>query len=289
MKISTVVQFIIGFVVVLILAAFIAPLLSQFIDYDFDRILSRTVMVLFLVLAGIFLIKNRGFKFRDYGLFWDNYSATRLVHAFLLGFLTLSLMTFLEILIGVRAWQFTLHQTTWPLKLLKYLSSALVIGILEEFIFRGVLFNLLGKAFRLIPALIVTNIVYSLLHFIRYSGNEAISDPNFLTSFRIYVEIMEPFTRFGQIWVGAIGLFIFGMVLSYAYLRTGKNLIFSIGIHAGAVFFLKLDRWFVHIESEAQKIWFGGTDLHACILGWIFALLMVPVVYYLTKKKKAYA
>lgn len=286
MKIPKSIQFLIGFVLVLIVSAFIAPLLRQFIDYDFDRILSRTVMVLFIVLAAIFIIRSGGLNLKSYGLVWDKFSAKRFIQAFLLGFLTLTIMSLAEIPLGVRAWQFTFNETVWPLKILKYISSALVIGVLEELIFRGVLFKFVEKAFRLVPALVLTNIVYSLVHFIRYSGEETISNPDFFTSLHIYSEILKPFTRPGEIWVGAIGLFIFGMVLSYAYLRTSRNLIFPIGLHAGAVFFLKMDRWFIHIETEVHKIWFGGTDLHACIVGWFFAILMLPVIYLLTRKKK---
>ena len=36
---------------VLLVSAFLAPLLAKFIPYEFDRILSRVVMVLFLVVA----------------------------------------------------------------------------------------------------------------------------------------------------------------------------------------------------------------------------------------------
>ena len=177
------------------------------------------------------------------------------------------------------------HETVWPLKILKYLVSALFIGILEEFIFRGLLFRTLEKGLGLVFALVLTNGIYSLSHFLRYSGEVESVSPSFLTSLQVYRDTLVPFTQLDQVWPGAISLFLFGMVLSYAYLRTGYNLIFPIALHAGSVFFLKLNRWFIHIESEAHKIWFGGTDLHASVFGWIFILLIPLAIRYLIKSK----
>jgi membrane protease YdiL (CAAX protease family) len=286
MKIPLWLQFIAGVVVVLLIAAFIAPFISQFIAYDYDRILSRTVMVMFIFLVILFLIKGGGLDFKYYGLEWQKGSGFNFLRAFLLGFLTLLFMNIIEITLGVRTWQFTFHQTIWPLKILKYIGSALVIGTLEEFIFRGLLFRTLEKKVRLVPALILTNILYSIAHFLRYSGKEVISDPGFMTSLRLYGEILRPLTEISKIWPDALGLFLFGLVLSYAYLRTGRDLIFPIGLHAGAVFFLKIDRWFIHIESEAQKIWFGGSQFHGCILGWVMILLIAIAIRLTVKNNK---
>ncbi len=278
-------QFIAGLVIVLVGAAIIAPLLNPFIPYEFDRILSRTVLVLFIGLVIFLIAKNRGVDWKYYGLSWDDSSAMRLTQAFLIGFLTLAAMIFVEILAGVRSWHFIFNQTIWPLKILKYVVSAFFIGLLEEFVFRGVLFRTIEKRFRLIPALILTNIIYSSVHFLRYNEDKIFDAPNFFTCFEIYLSVLKPLLNFGEIWPGAIGLFLFGIALSYAYLRTGRNLVFSIGLHAGAVMFLKLDGWFIAINSETHKIWFGGSDLHGSILGWVFIILMIAVVHLTTCKK----
>jgi hypothetical protein len=131
--------------------------------------------------------------------------------------------------------------------------------------------------------LILTNLVYSASHFIRYSGDGVFSKIDFFTSLQVYRDSFHFFTKPELIWPGAVGLFLFGLVLSIAYLRTG-NLIFSIGLHAGCVFFLKMDRWFIQVESETHKLWFGGTDFHASIFGWIFILLMGLGVWFFTRK-----
>ena len=280
------IQFILGVITVLIAAAFLAPLLSSFIPYEFDRILSRTVLVLLVGWLIFFVCRSGGLDFKKYGLFWEVESGKRLLTAFLLGFTTLLVLSLIEIPFGVRSWQFTFYQIVWPLKLLKYIVSAFFVGLLEEFIFRGFLFRTLSPKIRLIPALLLTNVIYSLVHFLRYSGTEIFTHPTFLSSLQVYVATLAPFAKLAAIWPGAIGLFIFGMVLSYAYLKT-ENLVFSIGLHAGCVFFLKMDRWFIHVESETHKIWFGGTDFHASILGWIAILLMGVVIRQLFGKQIA--
>jgi len=273
MKIPRSLQFILGMVAVLLISAFLAPLISPHLSYGFSRVLSRTVLVLTVGWLLFFVFRSGGLDLKRYGLAWEHGSSRRLLEAFSLGFFTLLLMSVIEIPFGVRAWHFTFGETAWVLKILKYLFSALFIGLFEEFLFRGLLFRTLSPVIRLIPALVVTNGIYSLSHFLRYSGPEAFQHPDFFSSLQVYGATLAPFSRPGDVWAGAIGLFLFGMVLSYAYLKT-ENLIFSIGLHAGAVFFLKLDRWFIHVEHEKYKIWFGGTDLHASVMGWCFILLM---------------
>jgi len=270
---------------VLVVSAFLAPILAKFIPYEFDRILSRVVMVLFLVVGAIWVAKSRGIDFKGYGLVWRKDAPRLFVTAFLLGFLTLTLMTGIEMIIGIRSWKFTFFEVVWPLKILKYTVSCLFIGLLEEFLFRGMLFTALEKRIKLWPALIGANAIYSIVHFLRYEGGEITSVPTFLTSLEVYGATLKPFTDLGHIIPGGVGLFLFGMALSFGYLKFGRNLIFPIALHAGSVFFLYLDRWFIHIENETYKIWFGGSDLHACILGWAAISFMALIIWKLPKQK----
>jgi len=273
MKLSPGLKFVLGFVGILIISAMTAPLLALWLPFSFPRVLSRIVLVLTVGWLVLFISKSGGFDLRKYGLVWEKGSSLRLLQGLLLGFGILLVMSVIEIPFGVRTWQFTFGQTVWSLKILKYIFSALFIGLFEEFLFRGLLFRTFSPRTRLIPALFLTNIIYSLSHFLRYSGTDTFPHPDFFSSLQVYGSILTPFTQPGDIWPGAIGLFLFGMVLSYSYLRT-ENLILAIGLHAGAVFFLKMDRWFIHVETEQHKIWFGGTDLHASVIGWVFILLM---------------
>ncbi len=288
MKLSKTVQFVLGLVGILAVSAVLAPLVSPWLPFTFPRVLSRIVLVLVVGWLIFLVVRSGGFDLRKYGLVWEKGSGLRLLQGLLLGFGTLLVMSVVEMPFGVRVWQFTFGETIWPLKLLKYIFSALFIGLFEEFLFRGLLFRTLSPRTRLIPALFLTNIIYSLSHFLRYSGTDTFPRPDFFSSLEVYRSLLEPFTRPGDIWAGAIGLFLFGMVLSYGYLRT-ENLILSIGLHAGAVFFLKMDRWFIHVETEQYKIWFGGTDLHASVIGWVFILLMgagVRLILGIRQKKK---
>jgi len=283
MKFSKPLEFVLGVIGVLIAAAFVAPLLTGFIPYEFSRVLSRTVMVLFLIWVGVFIFRHGGLRVKEYGLIWNERTRHHLWIAFLVSFLTLSAMIALQLPFGVRSWQFTFHETVWPWKILKYFFSALTIGLIEEFIFRGLLFKTLRTRTRLLPAFVTTNLIYSLSHFLRFSGEE-VAEPTFLSSFQVYGAVFEPFMRLGEIWPNAIGLFLFGCVLSYVFIHSG-SLLFPIGLHAGAVFFLKMDQWFIQVNSETYKIWFGGSDLQSCVMGWIFMCVMGVISYQILKNK----
>ena len=78
-----------------------------------------------------------------------------------------------------------------------------------------------------------------------------------------------------------IGLFLVGVVLSYAFIKT-KSLYLSIGIHAGMVFMMKTDALFL-VRVRGKLGWlFGDSDLVTGALVWsllIFILFVIKRIY----------
>src|SRR5579885_2745291 len=151
------------------------------------------------------------------------------------------------------------------------LVSAVVVACLEEILFRGGIFGGLRRTLGWRPALAISSAVYALLHFLRsadLSGSVAWNSglillPQMLAGF-VDVHALAP---------GFLTLTLAGALLALAYQRTG-NLYFSIGLHAGWVWVLKLYGALTAPAPEAE-VWFWGTA--RMFDGWL-AFLAVAIL-----------
>jgi membrane protease YdiL (CAAX protease family) len=270
--------------VILFVSAFLAPLLFDFLPFKFERIFNRLVMV--LTLAAVFAFVRIG---RDtlsrFGMDWSGRSFPQFLTAFAGTLVILSALLFFYLKEGCFRWH--LHDLSflkWCGKLSGILLTALVVGILEEFFFRGFIFQMVKKYFsgnvldskgswtRILPAIFLTNIFYSLLHFT--SSNKPLigPDPTMKDSLRL---ILAPFSSYGDwqtLWPAAFGLFILGCVLNYLVLRS-RSLYPAIGAHAGCIFFIKLSGSFADF-STSPSLLFGGAKLYDGVVGWVVLIIL---------------
>jgi membrane protease YdiL (CAAX protease family) len=136
----------------------------------------------------------------------------------------------------------------------KALVSALVVGCLEEALFRGAVSGLVERSGGRGLALWGTSALFAAVHFLKPDPSVQITVVDWSAGFalvpRMFYQFSEPLLvlgGFGTLWV-------FGMVLGLAARRTG-SLWLSVGIHAGLVF---------------VKLVFGkGTDLVQVSLPWV--------------------
>lgn len=219
--------------------------------------------------------------FTAYGLQWQGRkSLVGIIQGFMCALSILVLLMVIEVFMGARIVHLNIHDTFF-IKLLTYVGAAFIIGFIEEFFFRGMIFNKMKLA-SLPAAFIVTNIFYALVHFFKAHDVVIGASPTIIDSFRVIGALVQPFFSPVSILPGFIGLFIFGFVLSYAYWRS-RSLYHSIGIHAGAVFFLKADGFFLNINDQMPMIIYGDKNVYTGILGWLFLGLMGLVIMYILR------
>jgi membrane protease YdiL (CAAX protease family) len=86
---------------------------------------------------------------------------------------------------------------------------------------------------------------------------------------------------------GLFGLFLLGIVLSYAFIRTG-SLYLSIGLHAGWVFGIKTIKVYGNYTREGLGWLFGSTDpkFLSGVATWVGFLMVGLIVYWLTRKRQ---
>lgn len=269
-----IVVFLALFSCILILSAVVAPVIYQYTDFKFHRIMTRLIMVQFLGVAFWYYKKadktNLKNLFFSYGLQWHGKkSRNSLIQGFVITFSVLALLIMLEMFLGAREFRLNI-KTKWPLQIVEYTCAAFIIGFIEEFFFRGMIFEK-AKKLSLFWAFVLTNSFYSIVHFLKAKHVPIGDTASIKDSFRLIGGFLEPLADPLAILPGFIGLFIFGLLLSYAYWRTG-SLYHSIGIHAGAVFFLKIDGFFMHINPEAPILLYGDKNVYTGVLGWFFII-----------------
>jgi uncharacterized protein len=165
------------------------------------------------------------------------------------------------------------------------LASGVFVGFLEEIFFRGMLFLSLYDQGRPLRAYVLANLFYSLLHFVKPGASYFLDHLEPMAGFRHLLTTFEPFIEPVPLLPGVFGLFLIGVVLSYALARTG-NLYLSIGLHGGWVIGLKTIRVFGDFTRQDLGWAFGATDpkIVSGVVTWVGIFLVGIGVHWLTRK-----
>jgi uncharacterized protein len=166
------------------------------------------------------------------------------------------------------------------------LLSGVFAGSLEEIFFRGILFKGLLQSGSLFRAFVLSSLFYSALHFVKPGEAYFVDGFDPLAGFRHLFYTFTPFSEPLDILPGMFGLFLLGIVLSYAFLRTG-NLFLSIGLHAGWIFGLKSVRVFGDYTRDDLGWLFGSTDpkIVSGVATWIGIISVLLLVHWLTRNR----
>jgi membrane protease YdiL (CAAX protease family) len=164
------------------------------------------------------------------------------------------------------------------------LASGLFAGSLEEVFFRGILFLGTYTAGGRWRAYLLVNLFYSALHFVKPGEEYFLDRLEVFVGFRHLLTTFEPFLEPLRLLPGLTGLFLIGVVLSYALARTG-NLYLSIGLHAGWVAAIKSVRIVGDFSRQDLGWAFGAADpkIVSGIATWIGILLVGLTVMRLTR------
>ncbi|MBN1917554.1 MAG: CPBP family intramembrane metalloprotease [Verrucomicrobia bacterium] len=179
------------------------------------------------------------------------------------------------------------------------LLTGLGVALVEEIVFRGVVLQNLQADMDAFFAVVFASAFFAAMHFVQplpndvLAGSEAPAFNTFhvLNGFRLLPYQLANFGRFDEIWPFFLGLFLFGIVLSVAYLKAG-SLYLPIGIHAGLVTVIKFDK---HVFSDVAgrsellfgipKDWFMSyTDSLIC---WLVAVVLIVLLIVLGTKLRA--
>lgn len=233
----------------------------------FHRYLNRCLLV--VALAGLWPLARslQLTSLRAVGLAWTPVSRRQLSLGLVVGFGSLLLAALGLVLVGVRSANFNLPLATVVKLLLNATLSAVVVALVEELFFRGVIFGALRQATRLPVALGLSSALYAALHFL--ARVEFVGPVDWASGLTLLPQMMRGVMAPENL-LPALTLTVGGAVLALAYHRTG-SLWFSVGLHAGWVFWLKVFKT-VTVTSPTAGGAFWGTD--KLVDGWLTLFVM---------------
>jgi membrane protease YdiL (CAAX protease family) len=239
--------------------------------YDFGRVYRRLVLVLTLLLGYLARGWFRPIPLR--GMQSADRPARELGSGWSLGSLTFAFFLANLLLLGERS--IAPHAPPdWPWRLGRALVTGLLVGTLEETIFRGFLLGGLLADRSRHTAVLLSSALFSAVHF--FSAPVLVGPGiNFGLGLHALLAHLRPLTNPVTLRP-FLGLFLLGIVLAYAYLWS-HSLPFTIGLHAGWVFLAKIEGFLLQGRSGIDWL-YGQEGLLAGPLGWILLLLILPVL-----------
>ena len=166
-------------------------------------------------------------------------------------------------------------------KLVTAASSAVVVSVLEESLFRGGINGLFRRSLSASGALWATSLLFAAVHFIKPDPSVKITEVFWWTGFELLPRSFHQFAKPLLFLGGFATLLVFGLMLGVAAWRT-RSLWMSIGIHAGLVFvklsFEKLT------ERKVEYLPWIGPELQVGLIPVALLLVAGGVVWMLTKR-----
>jgi membrane protease YdiL (CAAX protease family) len=238
----------------------------------FHRFLDRAFLL--LALLGIWpLMRSLGAtSWREIGLPPPYGQAKRLFGGFFGGLLSSSFILGVEVAAGSRSFNHNITIRGIIGAIFSALAAAIAVGVLEEILFRGAIFGGLRRVLYWPFALGISSVIFAFVHFLNRAN---ISGP---VGWDSGLVSLPRLFDFHALIPGFLGLLLVAILLGLAYQRTG-TLYFSIGLHIGWVFILKI---FVSltIQSPTASIAFWGSD--KMIDGWLaFLVLILTMVVFI--------
>lgn len=234
----------------------------------FHRVLDRSFYI--LALAGLWpLLRVLGTtSWREIGLVSPYGQSGKLLGGLLLGLLSLAAVAGTAAGFGAGSFVRPADAHRITTVILGAAGTAAAVAVLEEIFFRGGVFGGLRRVLHWPLALVISSAIFALTHFFKRAD---IAGPVSWNSGLVLLPQLFDFHAFVPKFF-TLGLV--GAMLAIAYQRTG-NLYFSIGLHAGWVFTLRIYSQ-LFTPAPGAKTWFWGSG--EMTDGWLAFLVLVVML-----------
>ena len=147
-------------------------ILEIFVELPFHKLITHVTLILGLVFSGFYLKINQMYSRQAFGFSGSlNNFLKHMLQGILAGILIFAFLQLIFILLGIYQIKPSLDYFWSNLFLifLKAILAGLMVGFIEESIFRGALFSGLYKKTSALIAVSITSLVYASVHFLKYS------------------------------------------------------------------------------------------------------------------------
>jgi CAAX protease family protein len=150
--------------------------------------------------------------------------------------------------------------------------TAAVVPFIEESLFRGLFLGVLLRSNRPLTATLLSSGIFSIVHFLK-APDQATTSVAWTSGFISLAHSFDQFTKPMLVLAGFTTLFLIGVILAYARLRT-RSLWLPIGLHAGWIFASGAFNKIAHREIVAlpwlgKSLLIGIVPLCVCLMSWV--------------------
>jgi hypothetical protein len=216
-------------------------------------------------------------SWRDVGIVPIRGQQNRLFGGAMLGFGSLACLAVIILAAHGRQFSHDLTVSKLAVKLAGALATAVVVAVLEELLFRGALFGSLRKVFDWRVALVISSMVYAIVHFLQ--KGEISGAITWHSGLDLLPQKLAGFGDLNVVIPGFFNLTLAGSMLALAYQRTG-NLYFSMGLHAGWIFWLKF-YGAITSPAPAASPWIWGSE--KLVDGWLALVVLAVALWVLNR------
>ncbi|MEM7166417.1 MAG: type II CAAX endopeptidase family protein [Planctomycetota bacterium] len=264
-------------IVTLLLPLFVAPPIAGLVDRPVASVVTRMLMIGSIISLIVFIGPQMFGGVKS----WWRQDAKRSLRSFLTSYVVTLFLCSAFVTIMLWAGHMILRRDDpGPIaaKFLSYAMSGLCVGLIEEWVFRGLMWRRLSARIGLIWGAISVSAIYSWVHFLRPPKVPSV-DPTMADVVAVYQTILQKLvgpivTPTLQAWSQFVGLFLFGVLLIVLVQRSGR-LAAAIGVHAAVVFFLKGDGKIIHYRHRDYDWILGSRHYYDGVIAWGVLLLII--------------
>jgi membrane protease YdiL (CAAX protease family) len=266
------------------LACIVGYFIFQGIDGQFplSKVITKSTQ-LFLVLSIFPAMAYLKLSKADLGFAAKTVFFKQVLLGFGLGFATLMPVFIAEYALGIHIIDQTQHWTAGLLaeKALISLLLALLISMIEEPIFRGILFAGLKKNLPVIAAIIISSAYYAALHFLDSKTEIPLQQADLFSGFTLlgeaFANLMNP-----QILSTFLALLMVGIFLGVLRANIKQSLGLCIGCHTCWVWQIKMSKSLFNTDSSSEYLYLVSSYdgvIGPLVTGWLSLALIGYFVY----------
>jgi len=263
-----------------LLGSMLAVALQGFLSYPFDRVLTRSVLlVLLILLIPLWKMVSK----ETSGLIFGDFSFRQFLQSFLIGLFILAIPVVVLLLLEVRLVVLDLQISFLSILgiLLVGIVLACLIGLFEEILFRGFLYGALKKRVGGLIAALISSALYSSVHFLKPTG-ELELPVNWLAGFIYLEQSIANMILLHQDWDARLSLMILGCF--FCLVRERFNLFCCIGLHAAFVVGIAISRQLTTVNLDSQFL--GLISSYNEIIGQLVSFWLLLLVYAMYRSKR---
>jgi membrane protease YdiL (CAAX protease family) len=235
------------------------PAFARLAEERFERVATRTVQVIALLLIWPCLKRSGTVARVAPMLAWRRARGLVFLRWFAFGVVSMIAVYAVGFAVGMYSLDSKRWGSAWvAIDPMALLAGALLVGVLEEYIFRGFMFGVLQERFSMITAAVVSSAFFSVVHFLRPRLPSPSETVTWTSGFELIPYIFTHF-RPAYDWDFALTLFLMGLTLCALLVRHGHFYGIA-GLHAGWVWVLQSGNHLVDQAPRRHDVWFGWGD-----------------------------